>query len=248
MQISFDSSNWAVFFITFSHSLLNLYQIHTLGIVLGMQMKMTTLDKLPDHTSWPPGLHSHSPATVSHPTTSQSDLSKPQNTSYHSPTLNLLKGFPNSSAGKESACDAGDTGDVGSIPGSGRSSGEGHGNLLQYSCLKKPHGQRSWEGYIQRVTKSQAWLNDWTHITYTHTCSKTETWMNPKAFHPALLFPFCNALSSETSHLAPSNTRGSPWLSDFPCLFLILAPDVHMFLQVSFRDQLRCHLRDAFPD
>ena len=48
---------------------------------------MTTSDKPPDHTSWPPGLHSH-------PTTSQSDLSKPQNTSYHSPTLNPLKGLP----------------------------------------------------------------------------------------------------------------------------------------------------------
>ena len=42
-------------------------------------------------------------------------------------------GFPHDSAGKESACNAGDTG---SIPGSERSPGGGHENPLQYSCLK----------------------------------------------------------------------------------------------------------------
>ena len=41
-------------------------------------------------------------------------------------------GFPGGSDGKESACSVGDTG---SIPGSGRSSGEGNGNPLQYFCL-----------------------------------------------------------------------------------------------------------------
>ena len=42
-------------------------------------------------------------------------------------------GFPSSSDGKASACNAGD---LGSIPGSGRSPGEGNGNPLQYSCLE----------------------------------------------------------------------------------------------------------------
>ena len=46
--------------------------------------------------------------------------------------------------GKESACDAED---LGLIPGSERSPGEGNGNSLQYSCLENPHGQRSLEGY-----------------------------------------------------------------------------------------------------
>ena len=41
----------------------------------------------------------------------------------------------------------GGTGDVGSIPGSGRSPGEGNGNPLQYSCLENLHGQRSLAGY-----------------------------------------------------------------------------------------------------
>ena len=48
-------------------------------------------------------------------------------------------GFPRSSGGKESACNGGD---LGSIPGLGRSSGGG-----QYSCLENPHGQRSLAGY-----------------------------------------------------------------------------------------------------
>ena len=41
----------------------------------------------------------------------------------------------------------GDIRDVGSIPGSGRSAGGGHGNLLQYSCLENPRRQRSLAGY-----------------------------------------------------------------------------------------------------
>ena len=48
--------------------------------------------------------------------------------------------FPGSSDGKESGCNAGD---LGSIPGLGRSLGEGKGNPLQYTCLENPHGQRS---------------------------------------------------------------------------------------------------------
>ena len=50
----------------------------------------------------------------------------------------MIWGFLNGSAGKEFTCNAGETGDLGSTPGSGRSSGEGHGNPLQYSCLETP--------------------------------------------------------------------------------------------------------------
>ena len=53
-------------------------------------------------------------------------------------------GFPGGSDGKESAYSVGD---LGSIPGLGRSPGEGHGSPLQYSCLNNPHGQRSLVGY-----------------------------------------------------------------------------------------------------
>ena len=52
-------------------------------------------------------------------------------------------GFPGGSGSKESVYNAGD---LGSIPGSGRSPRGGHGNPLQYSCLENPHGQRSLAG------------------------------------------------------------------------------------------------------
>ena len=51
--------------------------------------------------------------------------------------------FPGGSAGKESTCNLGD---LGSVPGLGRSLGGGHGNPLQYSCLENSHAQRSLAG------------------------------------------------------------------------------------------------------
>ena len=64
--------------------------------------------------------------------------------------LSLLQDIPGGSDGKESACKAGDPG---SIPGSGRSPGEGHGYPLQYSCLENPNGQRSLAGCSPRGHK-----------------------------------------------------------------------------------------------
>ena len=53
----------------------------------------------------------------------------------------FTRGFPSSSDGKASVCNAGDTG---SIPGLGRSPGEGNGSPLQYSCLENPMDRRAW--------------------------------------------------------------------------------------------------------
>ena len=58
--------------------------------------------------------------------------------------FNIYLGFFGGSDGKESACNVGD---MGSIPGLGRSPGGGNGNRLQYSCLENPHGQRGLVGY-----------------------------------------------------------------------------------------------------
>ena len=60
-------------------------------------------------------------------------------------------GRPSSSRGKESTCSAGDAGDVGSVPGLGRSPGGGN-NLLQYSCLKNPL-DRLYAGYSPKDCK-----------------------------------------------------------------------------------------------
>ena len=61
-----------------------------------------------------------------------------------------LNGTEDGSDGKESACNVGD---LGLIPGLGRSPGGGHGNPLQYSCLENPNGQRSQAGYSPRDRK-----------------------------------------------------------------------------------------------
>ena len=59
---------------------------------------------------------------------------------------------------KESPCNSGAAGDVGSIPGSGRSPGGGHGNTLQYSCLENPMVRGTWQVAVHRVTQSQTQL------------------------------------------------------------------------------------------
>ena len=56
-------------------------------------------------------------------------------------------GFPGGTSGKEPASIAGDLRDEGSIPGLGKSSGEGHGNPLQFSYLEYPYRQRSLADY-----------------------------------------------------------------------------------------------------
>ena len=60
-------------------------------------------------------------------------------------------GFPGGSDGKESACN---TGDPGSIPGSGRSPIEGNGYPLQYSCLENPMERRAWWAMVHDL---QSW-------------------------------------------------------------------------------------------
>ena len=66
--------------------------------------------------------------------------------------MKIRKVFPCSSVGKESACNAGD---LGSIPGSGRSPGEGYGNPLQYSFLKTPMGRGDWQAIVHAVIRVQ---------------------------------------------------------------------------------------------
>ena len=58
--------------------------------------------------------------------------------------------FPGSSVGKNSPAN---TGDTGSIPGSGKSPGEGHGNPLQYACLENPKDRGTWWATVHGVAK-----------------------------------------------------------------------------------------------
>ena len=70
--------------------------------------------------------------------------------------LLLYKVFLGGSAGKEPACNAGD---LGSIPGLGRSPGGGHGNTLQYSCLENSMDRGAWRAAVHGVTQSQTLMS-----------------------------------------------------------------------------------------
>jgi len=59
-------------------------------------------------------------------------------------------GFPHGSDGKESACNVGD---LGLIPGLGRSPGEGNGNPLQYSCLENPMDRGAWWATVHGIAR-----------------------------------------------------------------------------------------------
>ena len=93
-------------------------------------------------------------------------------------TLYLLPGtterfldFPDGSDGKESACNVGD---LGSIPGLGRSPGEGNAYPLQYSYLENSMDRGAWRATVHGVTKSRTRLSDFTslHFNPIYNCIK----------------------------------------------------------------------------
>ena len=96
---------------------------------------------------------------------------------------------------KASACNAGD---LGSIPGSGRSRGEGNGNSFQCSCLENPMDGGAWWATVHRVAKSRTWLSDFT-FTFTTTSWNRAVFFS--ATHKNLFF---------TVKLAPRLWESSP--------------------------------------
>ena len=84
---------------------------------------------------------------------------------FHIKAKSLYMACTGGSEVKSSACNVGD---LGSIPGSGRSPGEGNGNPLQYSCLENPMDREAWWATVQGVAKSRTRLSD---LTFTFTFS-----------------------------------------------------------------------------
>ena len=134
--------------------------------------------------------------------------------------MTILGGFPGGSDSKESHHSEWDPG---SIPGSGRSPGGGHGNPLQYSCLENPHGQRSLAGYspqgckesdtteqptvnleavLFKTTNSDPHSSYWRNFNPTH--SVVQAW-----FH---LLPSHSGWCLESRNLKDSINRFCLWL------------------------------------
>ena len=77
--------------------------------------------------------------------------------------MTLGMGFPGGSDGKASVHNMED---LGSIPGLGRSPGEGNGNPLQYLCLENPMDGGAWEATVHGVAKSRRQLSNFTFFSY----------------------------------------------------------------------------------
>ena len=103
-------------------------------------------------------------------------------------------GFPKGSSGKESAYNAGDTGDEGSIPGLRRSLGGGNGSLLQDSCLENSMDKGAWWAAVHGVSK--CWTQLSIHIHYalgifTHIMSlPTTLWDTCHCSHLMMMLEF----------------------------------------------------------
>ena len=96
---------------------------------------------------------------------------------------------PGGSEVKVSACN---TGDPGSIPGLGRSPGEGNGNPLQDSCLENPMDREAWWATVHGVTKSRTQLSNFTYLlTYNNTDYTDNTDGAPSYTHLLLVLESC---------------------------------------------------------
>ena len=130
--------------------------------------------------------------TVHGVTESQTRLS---NTQYE------VRAFPGDSVVKESACQCRRCRrhrDTGSIPGLGRSPGEGNGNPLQYSCLENSMDKEAWRATDYGVAKSQTWLSThtlkgaWSSEIWTQKAQENGNMGQVKScLHSNLCFTFC---------------------------------------------------------
>ena len=112
-------------------------------------------------------------------------------------------GFPGGSDGKDSACKARD---LGSIPGSGQSPGEGNGNPIQYSCLENPVDRGAWWATVHSVAE----LNTTEWLTHTSACLRL------LMFLPARQFTMCIIMGGWIVCLHPlrsSGARSTKWTS-----------------------------------
>ena len=125
--------------------------------------------------------------------------------------------------GKESVCNVGDAGDAGSTPGSGRSSGVGNGNPLQYSCLENSTDRGAWQAAVPGVAKSQTRLS-------MHTNSGMPSVFRTPSYRErfAVKTQFQIPASQFTSSVTLGMSSFSHFCSHFWCLLVVSARPVYM--------------------
>ena len=151
-------------------------------------------------------------------------------------TTNHNRSFPSDSDHKEFSCDAEDPC---SIPGLGRSSGEGNGNPLQDSCLENPTDREAWRATVHGVANSWTRLSDWRTHPYIRKCPYCQplkrlqlapSWPLPSSFPPEVttmlpvsyfiqmdscgVYSFVSGFSHSVLHL---------WDYPWACVFFIAA-------------------------
>ena len=134
--------------------------------------------------------------------------------------------------------DAGDARDIGSIPGLGRSPGEGNSNPLQYSCLENPMNRGAWWATVHGVAKSRTWLSEHTahKSSIHHIWGHKETQLSDLACTQAqdilITYGIPSTVLNLWSSSSPSIFTINPWGRHYH-LFYTSARDSLVLLQLS---------------
>ena len=144
-----------------------------------------------------------------------------------------MQGLPCWLSGKESACNAGATGDPGVIPGLGRSPGGGHGNPFRFSCLENLMGRGTWWAAVHRVAKSWAWLKWLSMHARTHIYAWYHHWGTLGQKYMIPLYHLCNFLwaciISKLHFFFLSRRRGNIKYRNIHWLEFLLTKNIYNF-------------------
>ena len=137
-------------------------------------------------------------------------------------------------------------GDPGSIPGSGRYPGGGHGNPLQYSCLENPMNRGPWWATVHRITKNWTWLSIWaqpTNFQRPHSCPIACSMVVKAASKLALrVIALKQSISYTTIHMPGLNRQSKGVWKDDPFLPKVSVEySWYLALQTSFEESCPQH-------
>jgi len=149
-------------------------------------------------------------------------------------------GFPDGSDSKESSCNAGD---LGSIPGLGRSPGGGNGNPLQYSCLENPMDRGTWRSTVHGIELDMTeWLTFlftlfiFSFVAYAFSIMSKKSFPSPMSWNLSPLLSSMSfisfvLMSRSLTHFELIFIYGVRYGSNFTFLYVDIRPSQHQFLK-----------------